>query len=222
MYRVIICMHKDPWYMLKLPWGYLTFLMVMCIHSGSKSLKQWMYFGSPSLFSEQRPLWLHFHTKGTERKPTTCQERAQKGGGGWVWMELFLRQRGGGLLSQWAGLGGSYFSAHGGRGWTHFLGYTKIHKCASGHKTAELWLTRWVLSVCAWRRILPNTSTSTSTLPASTGLPLRRFFGDFHPWGPACLIFRHVQIAGFTDSPATCSNALRFAIPCKMSTRRWP
>lgn len=164
----------------------------------------------------------------TERKPTTCQERAMRGGGGWVWMELFLRQRSGGVppppvLSQWGGLGGwygSYFSARGGRGWTHFLGYTKIHKCASGHKTAELWLARWVLSVCAWRRILPNTSTF--TLPASIELPLRRFIGDFDPWGPACLIFRHVQISGFTDSPATCSNALRVAIPYKMSTRRWP
>lgn len=37
--------------------------------------------------------------KSTERKPTTCQERAMRGGGGWVWMELFLRQRSGGVFS---------------------------------------------------------------------------------------------------------------------------
>lgn len=37
-------------------------------------------------------------------------------------------------------------AAVGGRGWPGFLEYTEIHNCTGGHKTAELGLTRWVLS----------------------------------------------------------------------------
>lgn len=57
------------------------------------------------------------------------------------WPDIFL---GWGVF--WGGRSGSCFRAVGGRGWPEFLEYTKIHNCTGGHKTAELGLTRWVLS----------------------------------------------------------------------------
>ena len=44
----------------------------------------------------------------------------------------------------------------------------------------------------------------------------------FSPKGSACLIFRHVQLCGFTDCFATCSNPSCITIACKMPTGGWP
>lgn len=57
-----------------------------------------VFWFSKSLFWAKAIL-MHFNTKAQRESPaTTCQERAMRGGGRWVWMELFLRQRSGGVF----------------------------------------------------------------------------------------------------------------------------
>lgn len=117
-------------------------------------------------------------------------------------------------------------AAMGGRGWPEFLEYTKIHNCTGGHKTAEFALTRWVLSAHRGLASDPpkthNTHLRQHTPCDTLQLHLRRSRRNLSPWGTACLTFRHVQICGLTDCPATCSDTMYFAIRCQMSTRGWP
>lgn len=118
------------------------------------------------------------------------------------------------------------FQAVGGRGWPKFLEYTKIHNCTGGHKTAELGLTRWVLSA---RRGLASDPPKHTTFIKSQHIPcdtlqlqLRRSRRKLLLWGTACLTSRHAQICGLTDCPATCSDTMYFASRCQMSTGGWP
>ncbi len=193
--------------------------------SGSKSLKQWKYFGSPNLFSEQRPFWWTFIQKHWEK----AHHLPGKGneGRGWMGLDGIVLE-----TEEWRsppppppslffpngvgwGADMARISALMGVG----VGLTFWDKLRFINAPVDIKprSSDWRGGFCLCVPAVGSSQIHPHPLPTSprAELQLRRFFGDFDPWGPACLIFRHVQISGFTDSPATCSNALRFAIPCK-------
>ena len=145
--------------------------------------------------------------------------------------------------TEWEGSRAQITAWRGARGRADIWEYTKIHWRQRGHKTTASGLKRSVLSFCcrsgSCRWIPPigffvffssgrvnfewfgfcNRGTHTHT-PNTGEKPPLPSHPCFSPVGPACLIFRHVQLYGFQDCTATCSNPSLSISRCEMSGGR--